>query len=80
MRRCGQTWEPVFGMAASRISRRRGHLGDAQAELDRFCNALISIREEVAEIENGSADKCAPAPAASSSRLLNHVCPGSSQR
>ncbi|KAK9846586.1 hypothetical protein WJX81_007159 [Elliptochloris bilobata] len=30
---------------------------ESQAELDRFCNALISIREEIAEIENGSADK-----------------------
>ena len=27
-----------------------------QAELDRFCDALISIREEIAEIENGKAD------------------------
>lgn len=28
----------------------------SQAELDRFCDALISIREEIAEIENGKAD------------------------
>lgn len=27
-----------------------------QAELDRFCDALISIREEIAQIENGKAD------------------------
>jgi len=27
-----------------------------QAELDRFCDALISIREEIAEIEKGKAD------------------------
>lgn len=26
-----------------------------QAELDRFCNALISIREEIRAIENGEA-------------------------
>lgn len=28
-----------------------------QAELDRFCEALISIREEIAAIENGGADR-----------------------
>ena len=28
-----------------------------QAELDRFVNALISIREEVRDIENGKLDK-----------------------
>ena len=28
----------------------------SQAELDRFCDALISIREEIAQIENGKAD------------------------
>ena len=28
-----------------------------QAELDRFVNALIAIREEVREIEEGKADK-----------------------
>lgn len=27
-----------------------------QAELDRYCDALISIREEIAMIENGKAD------------------------
>lgn len=27
-----------------------------QAELDRFCDALISIREEISQIENGKAD------------------------
>lgn len=27
-----------------------------QAELDRFCDALISIRKEIAQIENGKAD------------------------
>ena len=26
-------------------------------ELDRFCNALLCIRKEIAAIENGSADK-----------------------
>jgi glycine dehydrogenase len=31
-------------------------LSSRQAELDRFCDALISIREEIAEIENGKAD------------------------
>ena len=31
-----------------------------QAELDRFVNALISIREEISDIENGKMDKCAP--------------------
>jgi len=30
---------------------------ESRAELDRFCAALISIREEIAEIENGTADK-----------------------
>ncbi|KAG0495178.1 hypothetical protein HPP92_006172 [Vanilla planifolia] len=29
---------------------------ESKAELDRFCDALISIREEIAEIENGKAD------------------------
>ena len=29
---------------------------EAKAELDRFCDALISIREEIAEIETGTAD------------------------
>lgn len=28
-----------------------------KAELDRFCDALISIREEIAAIEEGRADK-----------------------
>ena len=27
---------------------------ESQKELDRFCDALISIREEISEIENGS--------------------------
>lgn len=27
-----------------------------QAELDRFCDALISIREEIAQIEKGNVD------------------------
>lgn len=27
-----------------------------QAELDRFCDAMISIREEIAQIEKGNAD------------------------
>ncbi len=30
---------------------------ESKVELDRFCSALISIREEIAEIENGTADK-----------------------
>ena len=30
---------------------------ESKAELDRFCDALISIREEIAEIETGSADQ-----------------------
>ncbi len=30
---------------------------ESRAELERFCNALISIREEIAEIETGSADR-----------------------
>ncbi|KAE8735250.1 Glycine dehydrogenase (decarboxylating) [Hibiscus syriacus] len=29
---------------------------ESKAELDRFCDALISIREEIAEIENGKAE------------------------
>ncbi len=29
---------------------------ESKEELDRFCDALISIRKEIAEIENGSAD------------------------
>uniref|UniRef100_A0A0E0HTF1 Glycine cleavage system P protein n=1 Tax=Oryza nivara TaxID=4536 RepID=A0A0E0HTF1_ORYNI len=41
---------------------------ESKAELDRFCDALISIREEIAEIESGKADvnnnvlKSAPHP------------------
>ena len=30
---------------------------ESRAELDRFCDALISIREEIAEIETGAADQ-----------------------
>ncbi|MEA5256179.1 aminomethyl-transferring glycine dehydrogenase [Arcicella aquatica] len=30
---------------------------ESKAELDRFCDAMISIREEIREIENGQADK-----------------------
>jgi glycine dehydrogenase len=30
---------------------------EAKHELDRFCDAMISIREEVTAIENGTADK-----------------------
>ena len=30
---------------------------ESKAELDRFCSALISIREEIVEIENGTSDK-----------------------
>jgi len=29
---------------------------ESKAELDRFCDALISIREEIAQVENGKAD------------------------
>ncbi|RAK50682.1 glycine dehydrogenase (aminomethyl-transferring), partial [Phenylobacterium hankyongense] len=29
---------------------------ESKAELDRFCDALISIREEIAQIESGKAD------------------------
>ncbi len=29
---------------------------ESKAELDRFCDALISIREEIAQIEKGNAD------------------------
>ena len=32
-------------------------LGALQAELDRFCNTLIAIREEIADIENGKVDR-----------------------
>lgn len=28
-----------------------------QAELDRFCNAMIAIREEIKQIEDGKAEK-----------------------
>ncbi|KAH1119671.1 hypothetical protein AAZX31_17G213200 [Glycine max] len=41
---------------------------ESKAELDRFCDALISIRHEIAEIEKGNADinnnvlKSAPHP------------------
>lgn len=28
-----------------------------QAELDRFCNAMLAIREEIREIEDGKAEK-----------------------
>ena len=30
---------------------------ESKAELDRFCDAMISIRKEIEEIENGSSDK-----------------------
>jgi glycine dehydrogenase len=30
---------------------------ESKVELDRFCDAMIAIREEIAEIENGVADK-----------------------
>ena len=30
---------------------------ESQAELDRFCEAMIAIREEIREIEEGKADK-----------------------
>ncbi len=30
---------------------------ESKAELDRFCDALLSIRKEIADIENGTADK-----------------------
>ena len=62
-------WGSMFGAACSS----QDNLPDVQAELDRFCNALISIREEIAEIEKGSADRCAPAPAAAC-RCLSMRC------
>ena len=37
-------------------------MGVPQAELDRFVNALIAIRAEIREIEQGQADKCASLP------------------
>jgi glycine dehydrogenase len=43
---------------------------ESKAELDRFCNAMIAIREEIRDIENGAMDKAnnplkhAPHPAA----------------
>ena len=43
---------------------------ESKAELDRFCNAMIAIREEIRDIENGAMDKSnnplkhAPHPAA----------------
>lgn len=44
-----------------------------QAELDRFCNTLIAIRGEIAEIEEGKVDRCAfpakPQPSATLSVL-----------
>ena len=30
---------------------------ESKAELDRFCDAMIAIREEIREVENGDADK-----------------------
>ena len=30
---------------------------EAKRELDRFCDAMISIREEIAEVEAGTADR-----------------------
>ena len=30
---------------------------ESLAELDRFCEAMISIREEIAEVESGKADR-----------------------
>jgi glycine dehydrogenase len=30
---------------------------ESKSELDRFCDAMIAIREEIAEVENGQADK-----------------------
>jgi glycine dehydrogenase len=30
---------------------------ESQAELDRFCDAMIAIRKEIAEVESGEADK-----------------------
>src|SRR5690606_9197631 len=30
---------------------------ESKAELDRFCDALLAIRKEIAAIENGEADK-----------------------
>jgi glycine dehydrogenase len=30
---------------------------ESKAELDRFCDAMVSIREEIRQIENGTADR-----------------------
>jgi glycine dehydrogenase len=30
---------------------------ESQAEMDRFCDALIAIRKEIADLESGKADK-----------------------
>lgn len=35
----------------------RSGVAMAQAELDRFCDALISIREEIAAIESGECSR-----------------------
>jgi glycine dehydrogenase len=35
----------------------RSGVAMAQAELDRFCDALISIREEIAAIESGESSR-----------------------
>jgi len=34
----------------------------AQAELDRFCETLISIRKEIADIESGKVDRYLTSP------------------
>ena len=33
------------------------YANSSKAELDRFCDAMLSIRAEMAEIENGTADR-----------------------
>ncbi len=52
-----------------------------QAELDRFCNAMIAIREEIKDIEEGRAEKYVHfsvklPPAAMLSQTGANACPG----
>ncbi len=54
-----------------------------QAELDRFCNAMIAIREEIKDIEEGRAEKYVHLsvklpPAAMLSQTGADACPGNS--
>ncbi len=31
---------------------------ESKAELDRFCDTMIAIRNEIREVEEGTADRC----------------------